>query len=207
MEPFFTTTGKIECPDYRWIRDSIDESASRAHKLIDQMWAACSKFLDTDAAIRARLELKPVFWELYLAYVLHRSGKRLVVQDRKNGAPDLKTESPEVWVEAVTVGMGSGGDGLKAPILGNVYSEPVEQILLRLTSAIDEKDRKLRGYIEKGIIQKGQATIIAISGIKFDPYYSIGGLHPHIVSAVLPIGDVVVEIDRETRLQTGSTWG
>lgn len=166
------------------------------------MWADCAQFLDPDVLERAtKSDFYAVWWELYLAYALKRTEVPLVARkDRatEKEAPDLLAESPRVWLEAVMPEPGSGADQLSEPPPGKVYSVPTDAFVLRLCNVTQNKMGKYAGYIEKGMILPGDATIIAISGGRL-PFRFAELETPSIVRALFGVGWPVVEIDRATR--------
>jgi len=71
-------------------------------------------------------------------------------------------------------------------------------VILRFRSVIEDKAKKLEKYREKGIIKPTDRAVIAISGVLL-PYRVSPRIPPEIVRAVYPVGDITIEIHRETR--------
>jgi hypothetical protein len=141
-----------------------------------------------------------VFWELYLAHGLNSSGISLQPQARtkqNQKGPDLFAANPDVWIEAVMPGLGTGPDAMEYPSMGVVYDTPVDSFILRLQNAFETKARRMAKYMEEGPIQPGQATVIAISGALLPTAIGEGPV-PRILKAILGIGNIVVDIDRRT---------
>jgi hypothetical protein len=167
---------------------------------MEALWRGCAAFLDPDTLQRATVSMPPVFWELYLAHTLKSSGISLRPQARtkKNQkGPDLFAANPDVWIEAVMPGLGTGPDAMEYPPMGKVYATPVESFILRLRSAFEEKARVMTEYMKAGPIQPGQATVIAISGALLPTAIGEGPV-PRILKAILGVGNLVVDIDRRT---------
>ena len=204
----FFRPGPASDPIYCTSRDGVGEHFVKGRAYLEHIWQEVGEYVDDDAAEKAMSNLLPVFWELQVAYALKSAGKCLVPRAqrayKKHGGPDLLiADTPDVWVEAVVVGAGTGPDALQYPELNKVYDYQSEGVLLRLRSAIQEKSVKIQQYIGKGIITPDQATVIAISGLIL-PYRYSGIFPPEIVRSVYPTGNPVVEINRETGVVIGS---
>lgn len=133
----FFQTGAASCVYYVRTRDSHEDPHPRGREFLERWWNESSPFVDLDVLNRARQDLPSVFWELYLAHALRRQGISLVTQARtkKNQrGPDLRAESPDVWIEAVAPNCGTGEDALKAPPLMQAYDIPVDECGIRSKS-------------------------------------------------------------------------
>jgi hypothetical protein len=196
MKSFFRP-GKAPCPIYCRTRDLPQEHHARGRAFIEQLWQECAPFLDANAPHHAMQGLPSVFWELYLTHALRHAGISIAQQQRtkkRQRGPDLLAEHPDVWLEAVTPTPGTGQDALQPPRLGEVYDTPVDAFVIRLRSAIEAKADIIKGYINDGLIQEGQATIIAISGMLLYTQHNEQPI-PRIVRAALATGDLVLEFD------------
>jgi hypothetical protein len=168
---------------------------------MEALWRDCAEFLDPATRERATKSMPPVFWELYLAHTLKTSGISLRQQARtkKNQkGPDLFTAGPDVWIEAIMPGLGTGPDAMEYPPMGEAHDAPVDTFILRLRGAFEEKAQKMKGYMKAGPIQPTHATVIAISGAMLPNPIGEGPV-PRILKATLGVGNVVVGIDRLTR--------
>jgi hypothetical protein len=141
-----------------------------------------------------------VFWELYLAHALSTSGVSLQPQARtkKNQkGPDLFATNPDVWIEAIMPGPGTGPDAMEYPPMGKAYDAPVDSFILRLRSAFETKARVMTGYMKAGPIQPGQAGVIAISGAMLPTAIGEAPV-PRILKALLGVGNPVLKVDQRT---------
>jgi len=167
---------------------------------MEALWRDCAAFLDPNAMQRATQSMPTVFWELYLAHTLNSSGISIKPQTRtkKNRkGPDLFAANPDVWIEALMPGLGTGPDAMEYPPMGEAYDTPVDTFILRLRSAFETKARVMAQYITTGPIRPGQATVIAISGAMLPT--SIGeGPVSRILQTLLGVGNPVFDIDRRT---------
>lgn len=80
---------------------------------------------------------------------------------------------------------------------GEAYTVPTDKIILRFTSVIRKKWKKLALDMQKGIVQPGEPVLLAINcrGI---PHAAYGAELPYIVKAVFPVGAYTVAIDTRT---------
>ena len=196
----FFKPGNFQCPIYCRTRDKTDKNNTLGREFIEALWRDCAAFVDPNTLQRATQHMPTVFWELYLAHTLKHSGISIQPQARtkKNRkGPDLFATNPDVWIEAVMPGLGTGPDAMEYPPMGVAYDIPVESFILRLRSAFETKARGMMEYIKAGMIQPGQATVIAISGAVLPT--SIGeGPVPRILKAILGVGNLVLHIAPST---------
>ena len=196
--------------NYLNIRDGAEERSELAREEIERMWGMVSLYLDADSSQKATRDFIPVYWEMLLAYAIKSSGKNLVerarLRYRNNRGPDLFAEDyPGIWIEAVVVGPGTGPDAVKLPEKMKVYDYNPDPVVLRLRSVIRDKSKKFKSYFEDGIVSQGQATVIAISGVKLPHGFRVRRVGPpSIVRAVYPVNNLVIEVDRETKSVTDS---
>ncbi len=134
-------------------------------------------------------------WELYLLDVLSVSG--WTIEPGKPEGPDIRASvnGKVVWVEAVIATAGQEGhpdavpQRYRGPRLPPRY--PEAQLLLRYRSALEEKLRKVDGYVEKGIVGRDEPVLVAINygGIESADLHDLE--LPAMVKAVFPIGEPV----------------
>ena len=187
---------------YKLIATPSNEHDLKAKLFAEKMWACCRGYIDPNAEQARSVDFYPIWWELYLAYALTKAGISLVPNSqrpRRNEAfPDLLATNPRIWIEAVMPEPGNGPDALKEPPLGIVFNVPADEFILRLRTALASKITKVRHYIEKGIIQRNEAAIIALSAgrlpFRFQEYPI-----PNVVRALYGVGSITLEIDVESR--------
>jgi hypothetical protein len=192
-------------PIYGKIREASNPHTLKARLFFEQIQKACGQFLGSDPVDRATTDFYPVWWELYLAYALSIAGIALVTRASRahpGEGPDLLTENPRIWVEAVMPESGDGPDALSEPLPGEVFTVPIDDFVLRLRTAIAAKISRLRQYFEDGEIPLGDAAIIAVSGGRL-PFRFTEGPTPNIVRAVLGVGSPILEINPAERKIVG----
>lgn len=207
MARFFGKFDSVADPLYLKVKQASTPPLVEARAFVEEMWASCEQFLESNSARRAASEFYPVWWELYLAYSLHNAGITLVPTTdhprQGKGHPDLLAEFPRVWIEGVMPRPGDGPDAVVGAPLGKVYTVPTDAQLLRLRAAIEEKARKFRRYVEDGTVSSADATLIAVSGARL-PYRFNELPIPGVVRAVLGTGNLTLEIDPARRKIVGS---
>ncbi|MGS0737953.1 hypothetical protein ACVBEG_15715 [Pseudomonas sp. GG8] len=141
--------------------------------------------------------------ELLLADMLWKDGFSL---KSSNAGPDLHItkEGKSAWVELQTPQpMGIPPEYLERPGTTSVVrGVPHNAINLRWTSAIAEKTRQLRRYLESGIVKADEPYIIAVNAHMLNPM-AMTGLYgisqkPAPVEVLFSLGPIQIEIDRAT---------
>lgn len=138
-------------------------------------------------------------WEMMLARHLGQLGHEVSCP---NGGPDFRfsLDGTTVWVEAVS----PEPKGLPVewldPGFQGATGFPHEAILLRWTTAIDAKWKKLAEYHAKGIVSPNDAFVIAVSGSQLSLMSLDRGISqmPYGVEAVFPVGPLAFRIDPAT---------
>lgn len=205
---FFQAT-EVSDPLYAKIAKPANRYERKARRFTQRMWLDCGHLIDADAPQRAsKHDFYSVWWELYVAYALSRAGISFVPNERpkakRKGRPDLLAENPRVWIEAVMPQSGDGLDALTQPPLGQVYTVPLDGIILRLITAIRSKATIVEGYIEEGTISPSDATVIAVSAGRLPiSCRFIGYPVPDPVRAILGVGHLTMDLDVETRKLIG----
>jgi hypothetical protein len=141
--------------------------------------------------------------ELLLADMLWKDGFSL---KSSSAGPDfhITKEGKSAWVELQTPQpMGIPPEYLerpgKTPVARGV---PHNAINLRWTSAIAEKNRQLRRYLQSGIVKADEPYIIAVNARLLNPM-AMTGLYgvsqkPAPVEVLFSLGPIQIEIDRAT---------
>jgi hypothetical protein len=138
-------------------------------------------------------------WEMLLARHLYQQGHKLTCP---NGGPDFKFElhGRTVWIEAVA----PEPKGLPAewldPSFTGAGNFPHAEILLRWTTALDAKWKKLAEYRTKGVVGPSDAYVVAINGCQLGRFPETRGITqmPFGVETVFPVGPLAYRINRDT---------
>jgi type I restriction enzyme S subunit len=205
--------GNSQCKIWR------DELANACNSFVKSGWA------DANFTNELCSGLEQKFWsrvsEALLSARLCKVG--LHPQPSHGGGPDflLIEKGRKIWIEVICpepAGVPSDWLTYQAGKRERwVWVDfPHEHILLRWTSAIKEKaekligssDGKVKGYLEKGIVESGDAYVIAVNGcqLRNGPFPALLGISqlPFAAEAVFAIGPYQIKINRDTLEQTGA---
>jgi hypothetical protein len=208
----------------QYVRRKYGSSSERARSICDRLerlWDAhrplanphfVEEFCSGDEA-----KFVQRYWEMCLGQLLREAGWQLESVAR---GPDFKATrgSRVIWVEAVAPGPGSGPNRLPqeyiSPLLDagvQAYWDPTDAIMLRVTTALEAKYRKLvgydepngrhkPGYLEQGTIKPDEPYLIAINTVLLGHSGGVGSSDlPAVVEAVFPVGAPSVTVNRKTR--------
>ena len=191
----------ITAPDqiYNNIRDGHHPKEVSAKQLAISLWHRYQPYADSNFLEDIKIDFDSRFWEMDLTCCLMDYGFTV---ESENHGPDIKITNRihPIWIEAIAPGNGLEGLPDSVPQMNRAtMASPVpdDQIILRLTGAIDEKHKKYKKYIEDSIVSDADPYVIAInvgkiSGARsdFEP--------PRIIRSVFPIGNEYVEFDPRT---------
>ena len=136
---------------------------------VEELWQEFSDHAldEPNFLSNAKVHFHAAFWEMYLGVALHRSGLN---PGRKScEGPDFLacTNGQRTWFEAVAPTAGEGADGVP-PIIslskgGGFQLVPREQMILRITNAVSEKQYQFQNAIDKKIAEASDGLVIAIN--------------------------------------------
>ena len=175
----------LQRPEYSDLRD-----------FMEQQWLRFEPLADNDFRTQLGSKFPQRFWELYLACTFIDEGFSV---ESANAGPDVRItqDGRTVWVEAIAPTRGHGPDAVPEIVHGVATCVPNEQFILRLSAAIMEKFNKYKQYLSNGTVEPNDPYVIAINAYSI-PYYLNETNVPRIASAVFPIGDPYVVINRRT---------
>jgi len=192
----------------KFIRDTLSENRER--DILERLWARFEPYADANFKTAIASEFQSHFWEMYLAVTLLDLGFELHPRtELGDKGPDICISSAEtnIWIEAIACGISPNDDAESEN-----ESEPVdEQVILRYTSAIAEKFRQYREYLNTGILSSSEPYLIAINGSRVPFSLPVDNSYdkiPDIIKAVMPYGDYTEVVDRDTMktLKTGYSY-
>ncbi|MEL6232897.1 MAG: hypothetical protein AAFR46_00680 [Pseudomonadota bacterium] len=165
MHEFWIQSDDVD-QGYRNIRDGDSEFL---RERLQSLWDRFSCYLDND--FRQDFARKPDnrFWEFYICQRLIENRKSLVrMNGRSKDGPDFLVEDVggRVWIEAVTFEHGSDANPDRVPELvydGKIRKVPVAEVELRISQAFDVKSKKVKKYIEGGLVNRDDRVLIAIN--------------------------------------------
>ena len=195
-QPLFVTTvsGSQLDPSYVQLRDSANCADHRLY--LESLWKRFSPYADSN--FHSEMQRCPQFqgrmWEMRLACVLMDYSHTLVTKISAAGPDVTVATSPRVHFEAV------------APLPTKELTEnyetarrqsapiPEDEVILRYTTAIDEKSKKALRYLEKGIVHSDEPFVIAVSGANIPFPTAPNGHIPWIIKLLFGLGKSYVEI-------------
>jgi hypothetical protein len=194
----FEANGKDEV--YCFIKDNINPHCQKSKVFVNKLWEIAHCYLDPDLSDKLPNQFHQHFWELYLAASLIEVGLTLEHSNSPDG-PDICIKAIDesyIWVEAVTALAGQGVDAVpKVEFDGVVADVPDDQIKLRLLNAFGKKSKKYNTYKEKSWVGLKDSYIIAINAAQV-PLAHLEREIPRIVRSLLPFGNQVLHLDKET---------
>ena len=181
------SAGETRDTPYAACRDHVTKREARER--LEAAWSETRAYMGDDEAhfltrFRGR-RFHSAAWELYLRRVLLDVG--LPLEKTASAGPDVCTviDGRRTWIEATTVEPGE--PNLADSVVTRGATErgfslfPVEQLILRLTNTLDSKLEQVRGWIDRDIVQSGDAMVLALNyGTILD-----ADLHDHEVPALI----------------------
>ena len=137
-------------------------------KRFEALWQAYWPYADSHFLGQYKHAFHARTWEMYLGAMLLMHGYQLEPAARRpsrGGGPDICVIAPTgAWIEAVAPGPGVTGDAVPPDPVGQVFSPPEDQLLLRLTQAMDSKRQQHQHHRDSGVIGAGDAYVVAVNG-------------------------------------------
>ncbi len=180
--------------------------ANEIQKYFDEMLQNYLPFCQNSHKFLKEIEVDPMacLWEVYLAKVMLEKGFRLEKAPPKG--PDIKVlldNKKLLWIEAVAV---DGDDRVRTDFSPNGGVDE-EGYLLRLTSGIRDKKKKIIGYIKDGVVGPDDFCVIAINTGKFRFFGGSGPYYPAIAKVAYMIGRFSVKWPIEDGKAVGEPEG
>lgn len=135
------------------------------------------------------------WWEMYLSWCLFKiNGFNGIACDGEGPDFCIGLDGRKLWIEAIAVRSGEGANEVQRAPEGQAMTVPIDKIILRFTSAFEEKVRKIKSYKNKGIIGQDDYVIVAINMgeirdsdlVDFDP--------PLILQALMGYGSAAFSV-------------
>jgi hypothetical protein len=197
--PFFLP-GDAPDPAYVATRDSDHPRAREAKDFCESLWQRFAPLADPHLRQDARVNFQQRFWEMYLGVTLLERGITLTRHGAAGPEYYATIRGRRIWIEAIAPKPGEGVDRVPdfnfgAPIAEKV---PTAKILLRFTHAFEAKRERYLFALKRGIIQPGDAYVLAVNsgGIPRARLHSTD--LPYVVQAFLAVGSLHVILDSNT---------
>lgn len=144
-------------------------NVNNLNQVCEEILKKVELYLDKGFREKIRENTLSCMWEMFLCYILINNGKKINELKQKKGGrkgPDFCIEGESgqrTWVEAISVKIGENKNKVKGKKAGWVESLDMSfPIMLRFTSAIEEKYKKYAGYYKESIIKDDDHYIIAV---------------------------------------------
>ncbi len=184
-------------PAYRNIRDGMHSPLVEGRAFTESLWKQYAPMADSHFRKDARAHFIERFWEMYLGIAFLE--REVMVVPGTGAGPEFSfiETGRRYWVEAVAPGPGTGADQVSSTTQGVPYTVPTEKILLRYTSAINDKHDCYHKALRAGIISPDDGYVLAINSRKI-PHAPYGNTLPYFIQALLPFGHLTVVLNRST---------
>jgi hypothetical protein len=192
----FLSTKAGEDELYARIRD--DERGEPHRQRLENMWLEYRPYAPKGFRSKLQFEFHQRWWEIYLTLGLCRLGLP-VSTSSQDDRPDLFLDlaSTKVWFEAVAPKPGTKSDAIPEPVANGVQDLPMRECLLRLTQAITAKREAANSYIQRRIVSKNDAFVVAVSGCALNQFGSLlDWPQPVLLRVLVGAGDLTIPLDR-----------
>ncbi len=179
--------------DPGYVTQSAGLPRRREKEWMEKLWEQYEQYADTHFLEDFKRQFAQRSWELYLGVTLLNRGFKL---GRHNSAgPDFDVQNEKgkrlTWIEAIVADKGKGRDKVPEMAHGIVTDLPEEEMLLRISNALDKKFKKYQTELESKIVKDNEPYVIALNRSPLD--YVDPGL-PLILKALFGIGHQALRI-------------
>ncbi|MFO1413354.1 MAG: hypothetical protein U1F10_05480 [Burkholderiales bacterium] len=172
---------------------------------VNRLWALYQPFADAHFREDARKHFLERYWEMYLTVACMANGAK-PIRARAAGPEFCFLHRGQThWIEAIAPNAGTGKDQVRESDPADNFRIPVEKILLRYTSALREKQRKLDHDRARRVVNEADPYIVAINS-RGIPYAYAGNTLPYLLQALFPIGPLVLSFDLQSKKVTGRSY-
>jgi hypothetical protein len=128
------------------------------------MWTQYEPYADPHFLSDFKRQFTQRSWELYLGATLLNRGLNLGTHQDAGADFDVRNKKNEriAWIEAIAVRPGDGTDKVPELIYNTVNSVPVDEMVLRVTNALDAKYKKYLSDLKKGLVENNEPYVIAL---------------------------------------------
>lgn len=164
------------------------------------MWEKYAPYADRNFISSLRSDFHARFWEMLLCTELLAAG--FVVVKESDAGPEfyVTVNGKRVWIEAVSPKAGDGPDAVPPIEYGPnaAGTVPIDQIVLRITSALREKLSHYQRARAADRISPEDGYIICINPSQV-PYAKFGTEPSYPSRALYGVGNLTLSIDRSSR--------
>lgn len=161
------------CPAYLNLRAAANEHSKAGREHCEDLWRDFKDYADHPFLSGFPLNLHQWWFEMYLTVALIRAGYDVQCPRPNGGGPDilLTVDKRRIWIEATCASAGEAElpNSVPVPPIPKpdeppvVTERPTNNMILRITNSLDVKQKKFKKWIEKGIVEPTDVTVIAIN--------------------------------------------
>lgn len=196
---------KFSSYDSSYVAISIMTTHPELRAWLQSIWEQYEPYADSNFTNEFKKQFNQRAWELYLGATLLNRGYGL--GEHKDAGPDFKIphNNRNVWIEAIAVEKGNGQDKVPKIEYGKAMDVPEKEMLLRLTSGLQEKYRKYLSYLKNSFVNPNDPFVIAIDRSPLD---HMDAQIPLILKCLFAIGHQVLFLKKEKpqSKMEGDTW-
>lgn len=191
---------------YIALKDNGDYVNARNH--VEELWRYFEPYADPHFRNEIAVDFQARYWEMYLGCLAVRAKLPVMPKKKKNKGkgPDLRvtlTTGQNLFIEATAPGPGTGDNEVpEPPPLRLGINEiapviPVEKILLRITSSIEEKFKAYDRYLHDRILRPNDPYIVAVNPGAMPSARSEFFDPPLIIRSLFEVGNLMVLFDQD----------
>ncbi len=179
---------------YVRLREGLDEHSVERREFFSTLWEQYEPFAPRGFLKKLQIEFHQRWWEMYLFVGMLRVGFQ-PDSSKSDTGPDISLKFGDrlVFVEAIAPTAGTQPDRVPMPILNGVGDFPERECLLRFTQALTDKCKKMRDYMDRGVIRPDACAVIALSASDLNLFGSfLDAHHPAPLSVLAGAGATIL---------------
>lgn len=177
--------------DPAYICQAVGGSRQKVKKWMEDLWVQYEPYADSHFLTDFKHQFAQRSWELYLGVAFLNRGFKIGNNSGVGADFDIQDQAGKriAWIEAIAVRPGDGIDKVPDLIYNTVSSVPVDEMLLRVASALDTKFKKYSEDLKKGLMMKNEPYVIALNRSVLGHVEIPPSL---IIKAVFGVGDMTL---------------
>lgn len=186
---------QMQFPGYDpgYVTQSAGLPRRKVKEWMEELWEQYESYADSQFLEDFKRQFAQRSWELYLGATLLNRGFKL--GQHSNAGPDFDVQNDEgerlTWIEAIATHKGKGSDKVPEMVNRGVMDLPEEEMLLRISNALDKKFKKYGEELGKGVVKESEPYVIAVNRSPLD---HVDATLPLILKALFGIGHQALRI-------------
>lgn len=165
----------------------------------ESLWRRYAPYADPHFLDEVRNQFHQRFWEMYLGVAFIDRGYEL--HRIKGAGPEfgIDIDGKRYWLDAIAPKGGVGPDAVPQVEYGGRAARrvPEEQIILRITSALEAKRAKWQKDLQSGLVSERDGFIVAIND-RAIRWAWLGAEIPYVVKGLYGFGNLTMSFDKRT---------